>query len=144
MLPLDYRTTITNTPTILYCNAGVLIFPKSILQDFYPIWKGYTLNLIDMKYLLDRYFNFCEQASLTLAFAAHPIPYSKLPMEMNFHLLESKLHKVIHCDPVIIHYHNRVDEEGFITDATSSDLARNRVQLFNRLLNQYRNKEEQT
>lgn len=144
LLPLEYKTTVTNTTTMLYCNAGVLIFPRRILQDFYPIWKRYTLNLIEMKSLLGKYFNFCEQASLTLAFAAHPIPFSKLPMEMNFHLLDSKLQKFKNCDPVIIHYHNRVEDGGFITDATSSESAKNRVKLFNRFLYQYRNKEEQT
>ncbi|MDM5225446.1 hypothetical protein QUF73_04420 [Cytobacillus sp. NJ13] len=144
LLPLHYRTAVTNTPTMLYCNAGVLIFPKKILQVFYPIWKQYTHNLIEKKYLLGRYFNFCEQASLTLAYAAHPIPFSKLPMEMNFHLLESNLSKVKNCDPIIIHYHNNVDEKGLIIDKTSSSFARNRVQYFNRRLIEYCNKEERS
>ncbi|WP_264739380.1 hypothetical protein [Cytobacillus firmus] len=143
LLPLEYKTTVTNTKTMIYCNAGVLIFPKKILQTFYPIWKEYTLNLIDNKHLLGKYFNFCEQASLTLAYADHPIPFRKLPLEMNFHLFESKLPKIKDCDPVIIHYHNSIDEGGLIIDKTSSLSAKNRVKQFNDRLVKYDKGEEQ-
>ncbi|MGA5688518.1 hypothetical protein [Cytobacillus pseudoceanisediminis] len=144
LLPLDYITVITNTKTMMYCNAGVLFFPKKTLQTFYPIWKKYTLSLIDNKHLLGKYFNFCEQASLTLAYADSPIPFRKFPMEMNFHLFESKFSRIKDCDPVIIHYHNQIDEDGLIIDKTSSLQAKNRVKQFNDRLIQYYKKEEKT
>ncbi|KON88342.1 hypothetical protein AF332_17055 [Sporosarcina globispora] len=144
LLPLDYKTIVTNTKTMMYCNAGVLLFPKKTLQTFYPIWKKYTLSLIDNKHLLGKYFNFCEQASLTLAYADYPIPFRKFPMEMNFHLFESKLSRIKDCDPVIIHYHNQIDEDGLIIDKTSSLSAKNRIKQFNERLIQFYKKEEQS
>ncbi|WP_404324287.1 methyltransferase domain-containing protein [Cytobacillus firmus] len=132
-----YKTALSRISTIWYCNAGVLIFPKSILQQFFPVWKEYTEDLINNKHLLKDYFKFCEQASLTLSFVKNPVPFKKLPMKMNFPLVGRYLPEIQHCDPVIIHYHHRSDESGFIHEVTKSPYAQRRIKEFNQMLKKH-------
>lgn len=132
-----YKTALSSIPTIWYCNAGVLIFPKTIIQTFFPIWREYTVDLIKNKHLLKDRFKFCEQASLTLSFVKNPVPFKKLPMNMNFPLIGRYLPEIENCDPVIIHYHHRSDESGFILDVTKSPYAQKRINEFNQMLKRY-------
>ncbi|WP_264739376.1 methyltransferase domain-containing protein [Cytobacillus firmus] len=133
----SYTTTLSRASTIWYCNAGVLIFPKEILKSFFPVWRNYTEDLIKNKHLLNNYFQFCEQASLTLSFVKNPVPFKKLPMKMNFPLVGRTSMAIQQCDPVIIHYHHRSDESGLIHNVTKSPYAKLRIQEFNNLLKNY-------
>ncbi|KON88346.1 hypothetical protein AF332_17075 [Sporosarcina globispora] len=130
----SYTTALSRAPTIWYCNAGVLIFPKEILKSFFPVWRNYTEDLIKNKHLLKDYFQFCEQASLTLSFVKNPVSFKKLPMKMNFPLVGRSSLAIQQCDPVIIHYHHRSDESGLIHNVTKSPYARIRIQEFNNML----------
>jgi hypothetical protein len=139
-LPLpkqNYLTAITKQRTIWYCNAGVLVFPRALLQSFFPIWRNYTLDLSQKKYLLGKQYFFCEQASLTIAFAAHPLPFSRLPLQMNFHLMLNITNEMIRCDPVIIHYHKMNDETGYLKYISKKSNANKRIHLFNERLKRY-------
>ncbi|MGA5688522.1 methyltransferase domain-containing protein [Cytobacillus pseudoceanisediminis] len=130
----SYKTTLSGVSTIWYCNAGVLIFPKEILKSFFPVWRNYTEDLIRNKHLLKDYFQFCEQASLTLSFVKNPVSFKKLPMKMNFPLVGRSSMAIQQCDPVIIHYHHRSDESGLIHNVTKSPYAKIRIQEFNNML----------
>lgn len=139
-LPLpkqNYLTAITKQKTIWYCNAGVLVFPRASIQSFFPIWKSYTLDLSHKRYLLGTQYFFCEQASLTIAFAAHPLPFARLPLQMNFHLTLNISNEMKRCDPVIIHYHKMNDETGFIKHISKNPYTNNRIILFNERLKRY-------
>lgn len=139
-LPLpkqNYLTAITKQKTIWYCNAGVLIFPRAWIQSFFSVWKEYTIDLSQKKYLLGKYYFFCEQASLTIAFAAHPLPFGKLPLQMNFHLTPNISHEMKRCDPVIIHYHKMNDEAGFLKHMSKNPYTNKRINLFNERLKRY-------
>ena len=124
-------TSFSRQRTIWYCNAGVLIFPNEILKAFYPVWKRYTIDLSQKKHLLGKRYFFCEQASLSIAFAAQPVPFSKLPLQMNFHLAGNMNYQLNHCDPVIIHYHKMNDKTGYLRN-----LAKKNSPVFRRI-NQY-------
>jgi 2-polyprenyl-3-methyl-5-hydroxy-6-metoxy-1,4-benzoquinol methylase len=132
MLKRKYYTAIHDYTTILYCNAGVLIFPQPLLKRFYPIWKNYTVDLANKKNLLNNHYFFCEQASLSLAFAALPIPFKKLPMKMNFHLWPYPINKLRKCDPVIIHYHRRATKKKIAQNISPSQFAERRIRQFNK------------
>lgn len=139
-LPLpkqNYLTAITKQRTIWYCNAGVLIFPTTMIQSFFPIWKKYTLDLSQKRNLLGKYFFFCEQASLTLAFAAHSLPFARLPLIMNFHLTPNISYEMKKCDPVIIHYHKMNDETGFLKHISKNPYTNKRISQFNDQLKTY-------
>lgn len=133
-IPLPEQTYITSFSrqrTIWYCNAGVLIFPREILKSFYPVWKMYTIDLSQKKHLLGKHYFFCEQASLSIAFSAQPVPFSRLPLLMNFHLTGNMNYQWSHCDPVIIHYHKMNDKTGYLRN-----LAKKNSPVFRRI-NQY-------
>lgn len=127
-----FETAVNKRPIIWYCNAGVLIFPRKIVQSFYPIWKDYTLDITKKKGLLGEHYLFCEQVSLSLAYAKHPVPFKKLPLSMNFPLTNKSYSNVVQCDPVIIHYHRKVNKFGFIKNMTKSPSAQDRIAAFNR------------
>jgi hypothetical protein len=135
-LPLpteEYRCAVSGDPTIWYCNAGVLIFPRDILRNFFPVWRGFTIDLCNQRALLKDLGNFCEQASLTLAYFKNPVPFSELPLELNCPIPEDSprvMDAVKTCDPVIIHYHNRTDRDGLII-SNSNPHAGERINAFN-------------
>ncbi len=142
-LPLpqpEYRCTYSNQPTIWYCNTGVVIFPQKILRCLYPTWRRYTTEVLRDAAVLEKLGNFCEQASLTLAFAENPVPYRELPVGMNFPLHRAGRNAppgIADCDPLIIHYHDLTDASGFV-QPTSHRLAQARIDAFNENLVEYR------
>ena len=137
-----YRCTFSGEPTIWYCNAGVLIFPKECLRRLYPSWSRYTSELARNLDLLGAASTYCEQASLTLAFTEQCPPFCELPTAMNFplHQVESAApREMTEHDPVIIHYHHLTDPSGFLA-ASPYPLAQRRIDVFNQKVRDYRSK----
>ena len=143
-LPLpEYKCTFTGQPTIWYCNAGVLIFPQKVLRSLYPSWRKFTADLAQNIHLLGKSGHFCEQASLSLAFAENPVPFEELPSAMNFPLhLEgpNAPEEMKNCDPRIIHYHHLVDPSGLIMNPPHYPQAHVKIAQFNERLKQHRRK----
>jgi hypothetical protein len=115
--PQAYRTNPGDQETIWYCNAGVLVFPPAILSEFGPNWVKWNSRLLEHLDLLGERMFFCEQASLSLAFAESAVPFSELPIEMNYplypdpHSVPSLREPVA---PVILHYHNNITPNGML------------------------------
>lgn len=132
----DFRCSVTGDPTIWYCNDGVVVLPSTLARDFFPAWRSFALALCDDDRLLRAVQNFCTQASLTLAYCAHPVPYAALPLAANCPIPVdgyASHDAVATCDPAIIHYHHRVDPGGFIM-ANSNPHAAKRIAVFNHRL----------
>lgn len=113
----DYRCNPSGRPTIWYCNAGVLVFPREALSRLAPAWRYFNMALIDRLDLLESYSFYCDQASLSLAFASESVPFRELPLSMNFPTHFERLcalPAMQACDPVILHYHNRIDPNGYL------------------------------
>lgn len=139
----EYVCTFSQEPTIWYCNAGVLIFPQEIVKTLLPYWREYTSDLARNINLLENSGYFCEQASLTLAYAQTRVPFTELPSAMNFplHLGGPNIpEEMKNCDPRIIHYHHLVDPSGLIKETPHYPKAQNRIIQFNERLKQYRRK----
>jgi hypothetical protein len=131
--PEDYRCAVSGDATIWYCNTGVVSFAADVLREFLPVWRGATQALCDDRSLLRTVKNMCEQASLTLAFFKHPVPFVELPLSMNCPIppnLTGVMEDVRSCDPAIIHYHRQVDAEGLIV-SNANPFARRRIIEFN-------------
>jgi len=140
--PEKYRCTYDGSPTIWYCNSGVLVFPSKMLSSFVPIWREYNTRLSNNIDLLSPHQNYCDQASLSLAFAAHPVPFQELSVSMNFplHLAAPKAPpSMIECDPVILHYHDKVDTSGYLLPSLYQK-AQDRIQLINTNIRETRKK----
>ena len=133
----SYSTTFGSTPTIWYCNSGVVSSPVNLALGLGARWSDYVLKLVGDISLLGPYQRHCNQAALTLAFLSDPLlPFNEFPVEMNFplHLANLEAPKSLQqADPVILHYHNQIDEDGFLLPC-AYPLAQERVQLFNNRL----------
>ena len=140
-LPLPerrYTTTFGGVPTILYCNSGVVAVPVPLANPFLAAWRDFNARLSADQDLLHPCEKHCDQASLSLALVAHPIPFEELPLQLNYpvhlaHLEAPPGFSTI--DPVILHYHDRVDSRGNLLKSPYP-LAQARIALFNRRKNE--------
>ncbi len=135
----DFRCNPAGTPTVWYCNAGVLVFPHAVLTDLCRAWQHFNNALLEQLELLPHPFH-CDQVSLSLAFASCRLPFRELPLEMNFplHLREfDALPTASRTDPVILHYHDRVDSSGYLLPSSFPG-AHRRIELFNERLRESR------
>lgn len=135
-----YKTNPGGTPTVWYCNSGVLVFPKKTIDSIGRAWLRYDRELLENIDLLGEYKTFCDQVSLSLAYELEDVPYSELPIEMNFpaHLTDIKATEEMNiCDPVIIHYHDKVDQSGYLLAAPYPNV-RKKIEAFNERLHKER------
>lgn len=131
-----YRTTFLAAETIRYCNSGVVIAPVGSARTLAPAWQEYNRRLADALDLLGPEALHCNQASLSLAFAAAPVPFREAPVALNFPLHLTHLEPpadLLATDPAILHYHQLVDERGFLLPSPYP-LAQARIARFNRRL----------
>jgi hypothetical protein len=131
-----YRTTQDQTPTIWYCNAGIISCPIEFIPRLIPAWCEYELAFSANPDLLGPYQHHRSQAALALAFISNPLPFDELPVEMNFplHLTHIKAPvEMAEADPVILHYHDLVDSEGYLLPSPYP-LAQKRIEDFNERL----------
>jgi hypothetical protein len=131
-----YRTTCSQEPTIWYCNTGVTILPCAWIARILPAWRDFILRLCAEPALLDPPYNHCNQAAMTLTYIADPLPFAELPVAMNFPLHQigrRPAEALLREDPVILHYHDRVDAEGLLL-AVPYPLAQARVEQLNERL----------
>lgn len=136
----DYKCNPSGVPTVWYCNAGVLVFPQEILRKLAPIWSKYNSALLERFDSLGAQAFYCDQISLSLAFNSIKVSFSELPLSMNYPVHLHKLpenESLSMCDPVVIHYHNRVDTEGNLTASPYAGVQR-RIEQFNKRLSEER------
>jgi hypothetical protein len=131
-----YRTTCSQEPTIWYCNTAVMILPAAWIAQILPAWCDYILRLCTEPGLFGPPYNHCNQAAMSLVYLSNPLPFSELPAAMNFPLHQT--HRLpapalLREDPVILHYHDRVDGDGLLLPVPYP-LAQNRVRQLNERL----------
>jgi hypothetical protein len=87
------------------------------MRELVPAWIMLNRELVGRLDLLGASTNFCEQASLSVALALTGSAYLTVGNEMNFpaHFRDfppdSQFGRV---DPVIIHYHGLVEDDGLL------------------------------
>ena len=129
----DYVTAIRSTPTIAYCNVGVLAMPASLSRSLIPLWADFNLRLLERLDLLGTSAHHCHQAALSLALAAGSIPFVAAPEELNLQLNMTAFDAPhwFRVDPAILHYHDRVEPDGSLS-TTPYPLAQVHIEAFNR------------
>lgn len=137
----SYRCNPSGQKTIWYCNTGVLVFPRAVLDVLKPAWERFNQGLLDRKDLLPQAkYWFLDQASLALAFHAEPVPFQELPLDMNFPVTvppEGVREARGAEDPVILHHHHWIDANGHMLSGPFP-ACQQRVAAFNRRLDQDR------
>ncbi|HXO19137.1 MAG TPA: hypothetical protein VOA87_04345, partial [Thermoanaerobaculia bacterium] len=135
-----YRTTLLPVPTIPYCNSAMVVLPAGLAREFVPVWRDYNARILESLDLLGSCAHHCHQASLSLALAACPIPFDEAPPALNFplhltHIPPSR--ELLASDPAILHYHQMVDDEGYLLPSRYPR-AQARIEAFNRRLQEER------
>ncbi len=113
-------TTFGATPTIPYCNSGVVILPTGLAREFVPVWREWNGRLAENLDLLGPYRGHCNQASLSVALALTQVPFREAPLALNFPLHLTHLAstpELLETDPAILHYHQRVAADGRLLPA---------------------------
>lgn len=132
-----YRTTVAMTPTIWYCNSGVVSIPGSLISRLAPAWGRFVLKLLEAPHLLGQHQLHCNQAALAMAFLSDPLfPFSELPVEMNLPTHLELPQSLQQSDPVILHYHDQVDEDGYLLPSRYP-LVQQRIASFNNHLGEF-------
>ena len=126
--------TVHGEQTIPYFNAGVLSFSQKAMHTLVPEWISINRNLLEHHLgLFKSRSNFCEQASLSLALASCGTSIQTLNNRLNFPAhcqCEPVTSDFGRTDPVIIHYHWLVDEDGFLQNSPYPKVNK-RIELFN-------------
>jgi hypothetical protein len=119
-LPLPARsatTGYTGTPTIPYFNAGVFALSRDLAGRLVPEWRRYNALLAGEPRLVAPCEKHLHQAALALALAVSGVPTLEAGAELNFQLNMTHLPPppgYLDVDPVIIHYHHLVGDDGFL------------------------------
>jgi hypothetical protein len=144
-LPIPERrfwTTTFGQRTYPYFNSGVLVLPSDVCGKLYDLWLEhiYRLQNVFAEHAdVAAYRQYTDQLALTASVVAGRFPLRALPVTMNFptHLNVHPQHRGESGPPRIIHYHNRVDADGFIR-ATRYAEANEVIDRFNRARSEFR------
>ena len=136
----EHVNSFARTATIRSCNSGMILLPSHLARQIIPVWRDYNARLAHEIEILHPCERQCNQASLSLALAAGPGPFTEAPVELDFQLNLSHLpppEGYFSVDPAILHYHDRVDPEGYLLHSPYP-FAQVRIEAFNRRLRQER------
>ncbi len=115
--PRRYTTVYTNTPTIPYFNAGMIMVSAGLAARLVSEWWRYNTILAAEPALVAPCQKNMHQAALALALASTGIPVEEAGPELNFQLNATHLAPppgYSEIDPYIIHYHELVDDAGML------------------------------
>jgi hypothetical protein len=144
-LPVPERrfwTTTFGQRTYPYFNSGVLVLPSENCGALYDLWLGYIYRLqdvFDQHADIAAYRQYTDQLALTASLVEGRFPLRALPVTMNFptHLNVHPQHRGESGPPRIIHYHNRVDGDGFLRPTRYDDVNQ-AIDRFNRERSEFR------
>jgi hypothetical protein len=113
--PRRFATDFGGAPTIAYFNSGVVFLPRPVGRRVVPAWREVNRHLVEHLHLLGPGAHHVNQASLAVALSLLREPVLALDRALHFpvHLTHAPAPPgFAECDPVIVHYHDRVDAEG--------------------------------
>ena len=102
-----------------YCNGGIYIMPRAMLQALKEVWPRWTRWLLDHDSLINPFQAYADQISFAMSCAELDTSIDHLPLELNYDgVAKSRtLHRVIHrseIDPLVLHYH-QLNAKGRLT-----------------------------
>jgi hypothetical protein len=114
-----------------YFNAGVLTVPRALCADLRERWYACHAALTsrldrEPDLIMRRLRIYAEdQVTLSLAVTSGEIPWFALPVAMNFpcHVRVHRSALSSSPRPLILHYHDRIDENGLLVQPRSRDAA---------------------
>jgi hypothetical protein len=99
----------------LNCNGGMLLIPKSLLSAFGRAWLEYAIGLLAHVERMQRWSMHVDQVAWAFAMMRLNLPFEELPIEYNFPTgLAKRMPAGSFGEPVVLHYHNRLDRSGLL------------------------------
>ena len=132
----SYTTGYSGTPTIPYFNGGVISVSRTLAERLLPDWRRFNTILADEPQLAVPCEKHIHQAALALALASTKIPVEAVGAELNYQVNATEFptpRGYAEIDPVIIHYHERVDRDGRLLRVPFPK-AQERIELFHKRL----------
>ena len=114
-----YRYELVEAETIGYFNAGVISFSRQWLKPFTERWAQHSRSLLKLSGNMPFTEFHVDQAALAATLIELEPPITVLPPLMNFpvHLNRERYPEHYnHVDPIIIHYHQKADQNGLIEE----------------------------
>jgi hypothetical protein len=107
---LDGKLTL---PT--YCNGGLLIVPRQAFETLSETWPRWNRWLCERSDLLGTASYHADQVSFALACLDADLQIDFLPNELNLPThLPGYLRRLKGVDPLVLHFHRRVDSQGML------------------------------
>ncbi|MCL4505048.1 MAG: class I SAM-dependent methyltransferase [Chloroflexi bacterium] len=113
--PRNARTDFSRHSTFeMNCNGGVYIIPTqwiSVLSQSWVRWARFILERRDTPLV---YRKHADQVGFCFAMLELGLPFEKLPLSLNFptHFSPSEYSAVSHMNPLVYHYHRRMNQNG--------------------------------
>jgi hypothetical protein len=99
----------------LNCNGGMLMIPKSLLPVLGGAWLKYAVDLLAHVERMQRWPMHVDQVAWAFAMMHLNLPFAELPIEYNFPTgLAKHLPPGAFGEPVVLHYHGRLDRNGLL------------------------------
>jgi len=134
-----FVTTLDRAPTILYCNAGLVVFDKAILSSFVDRWFYWNDMLLRQQSVMGRLSFFTDQASFCLAAEEFPEEFYPLDIDMNYptHFpVEAYPESELNRSARVIHYHDAIDPRSPMLDMTRIRGQHSGISKINKLLSE--------
>jgi len=112
-----YKYELVEAETIGYFNSGVISFSRQWLKPFTERWAQHSRSLLKLSGNMPFTEFHVNQAALAATVIDLEPPITELPLHMNFPVHLNRQHYPEHydqIDPIIIHYHQRTDQNGLI------------------------------
>jgi hypothetical protein len=109
----------------LNCNGGVLMIPKPFLSTLGHAWLQYATGLLAHIERLQRWPMHVDQIAWAFAMMRLSLPFEELPIEYNFPTgIAKRVPKGSFGEPVVLHYHHRLDRSGLLRKSGVSQVDR--------------------
>jgi 2-polyprenyl-3-methyl-5-hydroxy-6-metoxy-1,4-benzoquinol methylase len=118
--PADSISTWSRKPTIWNnCNGGIYVLPHADLMRLAEPWRRWDRKLIENSIVLEGQDMFIDQVAFALACEEMSVRVEHLPPKYN---TPTHLEYTPECqaeeEPVVLHYHSRVDGFGYLRPTT--------------------------
>lgn len=101
-----------------YCNGGIYIIPRAVLQELREVWPRWDRWLLDRLDLIKPFGIFVDQISFAMSCEELGLSVDHLSVALNFDTvyLPGRVHRVVgktEIQPLVLHYHE-LDASGLL------------------------------
>ena len=110
----------------LNCNGGLYVCPMEHLRAIASIWRDYSTNCLARKDILGNWLHHSDQIGFMMSMFETKQPFEPLGTEWNFPThFKPEAYALVEIEDInILHYHNRLSEEGTLIPVGTAKIDR--------------------